>query len=81
MTDFLRFLAFGTGSECQNEPKIHNTDRQCYEIWVHSAIPSSFRSPGNDEKSVLKSPNLVSLKIRLLQEKCSAMLRIHFGKY
>lgn len=54
MTDFLRFQAIGTSSECRNEPNIHNTNRQCQEFWVHSDIPSLFPSQGNDEKSVLR---------------------------
>ena len=64
MTDFLRSPRIGTSSECRNEPKIHNTDWQCYEFWVHSGIPSSFQLAGNDEKSVFKSPFVYTITIR-----------------
>ena len=45
-------------SEYHNESRIHNTNDQCYEFWVHSDIPSSLRSPGNDENLSYTSPTL-----------------------
>ena len=56
--NFRHSLMIGTSSEYRNEPRIHNTVDQCYEFWVHSDIPSSFRLPGNDENLSNTSPNI-----------------------
>ena len=41
-------------SECQNEPKIHNTVNQCYEFWVHFDMHSELVPiDGEQRKSVI----------------------------
>ena len=57
-TDFHRFTAIGTSSECWNESRIHYTVDQCYEIWVHSDITSSFRLLRNNENLSFTSPSV-----------------------
>ena len=39
----------------------HSSVKQCYEFWVHSDIPSSFRSLGNEENLSFKSPSPATL--------------------
>ena len=58
MMDFHGFPAIETSLECQNEPRFHNTVNQCYEFWVHSDIPSSFRLTENNENPSYKSPTI-----------------------
>ena len=61
MMDFHGFPAIGRSSECQNEPRFHNTVNQCYEFWVHSDIANSFWLPENNENPSYKSPRISTI--------------------
>ena len=61
MMDFHGFPAIGTSSECRNESRIHNTNDQCYEFWVHSDIANSFWLPENNENPSYKSPRISTI--------------------